>query len=299
MLAIVIPYYKLTFFEATLQSLASQTDKRFKVYVGDDASPEDPSVLLETYRGKFDFVYNRFDNNIGGVSLVKQWERCIAMTGDEEWIMILGDDDYLDKLVVASLYKNFYIFNTKTNVVRFASKIVLEEANTISDTYSHPIWEAATDSFFRKFGDFTRSSLSEYLFKRDSYNKYKFNDFPLAWYADDMAWLEFSDNNLIFSINEAIVFFRFSNSNISGKQDNLADKEYSKFLFYKKLVEDKLSHFNTTQKETLLLEFGIVAREQNQLHLKNSFYIAFQLAKNRSFYALAKFIRRAFKVKFK
>lgn len=38
MLAIIIPYYKFTFFEATLQSLANQTDQRFKVYIGDDAS---------------------------------------------------------------------------------------------------------------------------------------------------------------------------------------------------------------------------------------------------------------------
>jgi hypothetical protein len=35
MLAIVIPYYKRTFFEETLQSLANQTDKRFQVFIGD------------------------------------------------------------------------------------------------------------------------------------------------------------------------------------------------------------------------------------------------------------------------
>jgi glycosyltransferase involved in cell wall biosynthesis len=71
MLAIIIPYYKLTFFEATLQSLAHQIDKRFKVYIGDDASPEDPSELLEKYQGKFDFVYHRFDSNLGGISLTQ------------------------------------------------------------------------------------------------------------------------------------------------------------------------------------------------------------------------------------
>ncbi len=53
MLAIVIPYYKLTFLEATLLSLANQTDQRFKVYIGDDASPEDCTPLLEKYRGQF------------------------------------------------------------------------------------------------------------------------------------------------------------------------------------------------------------------------------------------------------
>ena len=35
MLAIVIPYYKYTFFEETLISLSNQTDKRFKIYIGD------------------------------------------------------------------------------------------------------------------------------------------------------------------------------------------------------------------------------------------------------------------------
>ena len=46
MLAIIIPFYKLTFFEENLHSLAIQTDKRFKVYIGDDSSPYDCSILL-------------------------------------------------------------------------------------------------------------------------------------------------------------------------------------------------------------------------------------------------------------
>ena len=46
MLAIIIPYYKIVFFEETLKSLSEQTDKRFKVYIGDDASPENPANLI-------------------------------------------------------------------------------------------------------------------------------------------------------------------------------------------------------------------------------------------------------------
>lgn len=53
MLAIIIPYYKLIFFEATLQSLVNQTDQRFRVYIGDDASPEDCTFLLGKYKGQF------------------------------------------------------------------------------------------------------------------------------------------------------------------------------------------------------------------------------------------------------
>ena len=59
MLAIVIPYFKLAFFEETLQSLAIQTDKRFKVYIGDDASPENPTSLISRYKGQFEFIYHK------------------------------------------------------------------------------------------------------------------------------------------------------------------------------------------------------------------------------------------------
>ena len=67
MLAIIIPFYKLTYFEETLQSLANQTDKRFKVYIGDDSSPENPLDLLGKFKEKFDFVYYKFDKNVGGI----------------------------------------------------------------------------------------------------------------------------------------------------------------------------------------------------------------------------------------
>ena len=68
MLAIVIPYYKIQFFEETLRSLANQTDKRFMVYIGDDASPDDPLELLQRFSGQFPFEYHRFETNTGAVS---------------------------------------------------------------------------------------------------------------------------------------------------------------------------------------------------------------------------------------
>src|SRR5215217_7374333 len=151
MLAIIIPYYKLTFFEATLQSLADQSDQRFKVYIGDDASPENPISLLEKYKDKFDFLYHRFQENLGTTSLTKQWERCIELSNNEEWIMILGDDDYMDKNVVATLYENLEtISQLQIKVVRFATR-VHEADGSYSKIYNHPKLENATDFLYRRF----------------------------------------------------------------------------------------------------------------------------------------------------
>lgn len=268
MLAIVIPYYKLTFFEETLQSLAIQTDKRFKVYIGDDASLENPSDLLKKYQGKIDFVYHRFDNNIGSVSLVKQWERCIAMTRNEGWIMILGDDDVLDDTVVASWHENYDEFKNKACVIRFASKIMNEVLGIISDVFLHPKYENAEDSWFRKSKGKTRSSLSEYVFSKDSYLLYGFKNYPLAWHSDDRAWLDFANDKPIYTINESNVFIRESNSSISGKQDNKDQKYIASLQFLKDIIFEKMQIFNKKQRLELLLNYEVKIKWKRKLTFK-------------------------------
>ena len=200
MLAIIIPFYKLTFFEATLQSLAHQSDKRFKVYIGDDASPEDCTTLLQKFEGQFDFIYHRFETNLGGSSLTQQWERCIVLSEDEEWLMILGDDDVLDDNCVASFYANeVEIKENKSNVIRYACKVINAPGNVFLGPYFHPKLELASDFYCRKVKNLTRSSLSEYIFKKEVFNQYKFVNYPLAWHSDDKAWLDFSENKPIYT----------------------------------------------------------------------------------------------------
>lgn len=291
MLAIIIPFYKLSFFEDTLQSLANQTSKCFKVYIGDDASPENPSVLLEEYQGKFDFVYHRFDENLGGKSLPQQWKRCIALSANEEWIMVLGDDDVLSETVVESFYNNQSVFTGKSNVIRFASKKLFGKDIVDSSVFLHPEWESATAAFYRKFAKTTRSTLSEYIFSRASYLKFGFYDYPLAWNSDDRAWLEFSDCKPIFTINESIVYFRLSDLNISGRQDNLLLKNKSEIEFYKFIVVSKLKEFNKEQQLRLLRRYQAELRTTRSLKISEFFFLLFLYLK----YANADWVRQFFK----
>lgn len=245
-LAIVIPFYKLTFFEETLGALANQTDKRFKVYIGDDASPEDCSLLLEKYKGKFDFKYHRFETNLGGKSLTKQWERCIELTDNEEWFIILGDDDYLGEDVVAKFYKAISTFGDKSNVIRNTSLLVNEFNEPISEVYHHPIYEDAIASYCRKLNNETRSSLSEHIFRMDSYKKYKFKDYKMAWSSDDRAIIDFADNKPIFS-TDAVVYVRMSEINISGGKDNIQEKICGRLEGTKDLIFDYQSKMSKAQ----------------------------------------------------
>jgi len=301
-LAIVIPYYNFKYFNNTLDSLAKQTDKRFNVYIGDDASSVNPLTLLNTYQDKFNFIYKRFSTNLGGTSLVKQWERCIALSDNEEWLMILGDDDVLDVNCVASFYKSLEkIKEYNCNVVRFASRYVDKDGISLANykDYLHPKIELATNSYYQHFLGESRSSLSEYLFKRECYQKYQFYDFPLAWHSDDKAWLDYTQCGELYTINEAVVNVRLSNDNISGRSDNLALKNKARYLFFEDVVFNKLLHFKRYQKITLLLEFGILIKKQHKINLKNTLYVIFQFIKIGAFYSLLKFLRRMFIAKFK
>jgi hypothetical protein len=273
MLAIIIPFFKLTFFEATLQSLSNQTDKRFKVYIGDDNSPENPINLLEKYSDKFNFVYHKFKENVGSLSLVKQWDRCIALAAEEEWIMILGDDDIIDTSLVFNFHKNYNLFNGKSNLVRFASKLFFEDLNTETAVYKHPVWETATESFYRKFKKNSRSSLSEHIFSKIIYLKYRFYDFPLAWNSDDKAWLDFSDNKPIFTINESVVSVRMSSLNISGRNDNNILKNSSQIEFYKFLIKFRIKSFDKNQKLEIIRSFVLELKKFKKLSLNDFIFI--------------------------
>ncbi len=253
MLAIVITYYKLTFFEATLQSLVNQTNKKFKVYIGNDASPENPSVLLKKYKPQLDFNYQQFDNNLGSISLVKQWERCMNFIGDEQWVIILGDDDTLSENCVELFYQNLNKAETHNcDVIRFATKVIDEKGEAISNLHIHPEIENSVDFLFRKIKGGTRSSLSEYVFKKNDISNIGFKNFPLGWHSDDLAVLEFSKFKNIYTINSSTVFVRLSTLNISGMSDNLKQKNIATFNYYYYLLNNKEPLFDAKQTEILL-----------------------------------------------
>lgn len=267
MLAIVIPFYKLSYFEETLNSLKEQTCKRFRVYIGNDNSPEDPLPLIDNFRSEIDLSYKKFLNNLGGNSLTKQWDRCIDLIEDEEWIMILGDDDFLSDNYVEEFYNSLReIEDLEMNLVRYASQVVWEDTGEKSKIFSHPKCEKSTDFFCRKFiSSNTRSSLSEYIFKKETYLKYGFKDLPLGWGADNIAWLEFSEFGNVFSINEALAFIRMSSKNLSrsGFEENLKTK--AKLEYFSYLINHHLDEFKPHQRLAILNKWEILVYKEKKI----------------------------------
>lgn len=241
-LAIVIPYYKINYFEETLKSLANQTDKRFTLYIGNDASPHDPLPLIKTYFKDQNFQYFNYDDNLGGTNLVLQWER-ILNNATEEWFQILGDDDTLAVDFVESFYVHYAAYST-INVVKFKSEI-FDIKNNEKTTFIKTTKSGNYDAFefmIQRFSGSVNSSLSEHIFRRSSYEAIGFIHYPLAWASDDMLFLQMTDLNSYYYNSEGLVTIKVFEESISGSANNIALKQQATIQFFRdlsKLVSTK------------------------------------------------------------
>lgn len=219
-LSIIIPAYKNIFLFRALDSLAQQTDQDFKVYVGDDASPYDIKTVVEQFSTKLDIVYHRFEENLGGSSLIQQWERCIKLS-KEDWIWLFSDDDVVSRDAVEVFKKSL---NKKDLLYKFNTKIIDEYDQLFAPTKKFDFLNKIEESIFshkyisnRLACNGFRSYAVEYVFHRSLFEKFGFVEFPLAWCSDDATWLLYSLNNKSrIRVLDSYVFWRYSGINISS-----------------------------------------------------------------------------------
>ena len=269
MLAIIIPYFKLTFFKATLQSLAAQTCQDFKVYIGDDASPENPTDLLEPFQGQFEFVYHRFETNLGGVSLTQQWERCIALSDNEEWLMILGDDDVLGENVVEAFYSLINEKSLEIDLIRCKLEVIKNDS-LIENIFDYQLHENSNRFLERILSLVETITASEFIFSRYIYiKKGGFVDYPLAWFSDYATWLKFSESTGVCNLINAKVFWRLSTLNISGTNNDICSsrkKVQSLFMFINFVKSfDKITNFEIIIIKIQIFTSILLSRFKNNL----------------------------------
>lgn len=251
-LAIVIPFYKIDFFEETLKSIASQTNQNFTLYIGNDASANDPLPTIQKYLKTERYHYYNYTNNLGGENLALQWERILENV-TEEWFQILGDDDMISANFVEEFYINMtFADHLSSNVIKFSQCFINESGEktnnyTLFDKTISPedVWRSK--HFFQN-----RSSLSEHIFRTSAFRRHLFRKFPLAWYSDDIAVLEFSERKEIIFIKNAKVYIRMSSVNISSKTDNAKEKEKAKIQYLELILSRYLFLFT---KDQLIKEF--------------------------------------------
>ena len=228
-LAIVIPAFKIMYFEKCLESIANQTIKNFTLYIGNDGSHNDFESLIEKYSNKINIVYHRFKENLGGKDLVSHWERCIDLVDGENWIWLFSDDDFMDHTCVENFFRlidrdpgyDLFHFNVKK----------VDEFNHITVTQFSPFPEllSVEDFLLGNFKMGYYSTAIEYIFRKSHfYNQGRVQNFDLAWCADTATWIKLGRRNGIRTIESSNVYWRESKLNISSS----SEKEILKRKFY-------------------------------------------------------------------
>lgn len=220
-LAIVIPAYKATFLAAALDSIAAQTCQDFTLYIGDDCSPNKLEEIVEKYRDKINLVYKRFDTNLGGMDLVAQWERCIDLSHEEEWIWLFSDDDIMQKNCVEEFYKTIRE-NPEAGLLHFNINRLDDATKEVASLPVFPKYCSTKMYLDEKLKGHLISFVVEFVVRRDVFFKCgRFQNFDMAWGSDFVSWVKFSDAaDGIITCDNAKILWRKSNENISPDKSN-------------------------------------------------------------------------------
>ena len=278
-LAIVIPAYKVDFLEATLESIANQSRKEFVLYVGDDCSPYDVSSLVDKYSHKFNVVYHRFEDNLGGKDLVAQWERCIALTQGEKWIWLFSDDDIMSPDCVERFYNEVSGNRESYDVYHFNVNVIDSFGHEVRKTKRFPEIIKSEELYRQKESARIDSFVVEYIFSRKAFSSIGgFVKFDMAWGSDTATWVMLGGGKGIKTISNATVGWRQSGCNITPDVSNdmvqrklLLEIDYLKWAA-SYFSSDSISSYNKYLLFRKVFHYsGILTDPQMQLSLRHAY----------------------------
>lgn len=232
-LAIVIPAYKSDFFDKALNSLNKQTNKNFNLYIGDDNSPENIYEISKKYENSLNIKYHRFENNLGGKDLVGQWNRCVTLINDEEWIWLFSDDDIVEDNCVQVFYDTLDKTNRHYDVYRFDTVVIDKDDNITTISPESPYLENFDSLCLNILLGKRGNSMPDHIFKRTKYIEIGgFVNFAYGQSADWATSITFANPNGLITMPFAKVRWRYSGVNLSSIAYKKNNKMIGGFLSF-------------------------------------------------------------------
>lgn len=248
-LAVVIPFYKLTFFADLLSALAAQTDQDFVVYVGNDASVSEAEDICAQFRDRLDIRYHMFMDRLGDRDLAGQWNRCIERVEQADWIWVIPDDDLPSPDCVLEIRQAVRkADNVAADVVHIPCTVVNADGDVLAERWDWPEIMPAGTFFLRQ----TRESmltltLANIVYRADRLHaEGGFISFPKAWGSDHATMLAVAGEHPVVTVPRALLKFRMSSENISAQSSDYFEKLGARLLFAQWLSEQSQRWYGTT-----------------------------------------------------
>lgn len=212
--SIIIPMYNCEItIERCLDSILSQTYKKYEVILVDDGSSDRTSKICEKYTRKYEnFLY--FYQKNSGPSLArlngvhKAKNECITFVDADDYI----DSDYLKKLVTG--FKEGYINGTNYRII--------DDSNSNKEIFkrkSEDIDSAIPDIFNKKIGGYSWG----YLFEKSKIIDDYF-DLKVKFMEDTLFLLNYSVNFKGFNFIDGVYYnYVYNKDSLSKNPDRIVE----------------------------------------------------------------------------
>ena len=231
-LTVVIPYYKRRFLRAMLESLVGQSDQRFQVFIGDDASLEDPAELIRPYQSRLNLTYHRFAENQGGRSVVAQWNRCIRAT-QSDWVWLFSDDDTASADCVTGFHEMLASPAPASDVYRFQTSVIDEGGRLLRASPENPPLESAADLALCRMLAHREFFVQNHIFSRASFDRCGgMVDLPCGLFSEDASYAVMGKATGIVTLPRGRVYWRQSDGTLNAQRPELVDQKLAAFTQY-------------------------------------------------------------------
>ncbi|MBR5699951.1 MAG: glycosyltransferase family 2 protein [Bacteroidales bacterium] len=172
-IAIILLAYRGAHLHRALSSLRLQKYRDFRVYVCDDASPDNIAGTVSEFEDTLDMIYTRFEENYGIARQSAHLERCLALTRDEPLVCFFSDDnefspDALRRIARAARRKeDVSVFHLNTDWI--------DEASTVTGKGRRYWPKLSPERLFRQiFVSESPAPLSSFFFRREALERAMF-----------------------------------------------------------------------------------------------------------------------------
>lgn len=259
LVSFVLPAYKARFLSQAIDSILNQSYPNFELVIVDDASPENLREIVASYDDAR-IKYHRNVENIGGRSLVEQWNFSIGYAKGE-YIVLAADDDIYDVkfleqcLTLANKYP-------EVELIRSGVEQIDEQNRLIGIDGILPEHCSKYQFLYYWVKGTAFTCIGNYMFKTSALVQKKFVDFPFAFCSDVASTIMMAEKG-VANTADMLFQFRISSIHLSSNKNHLKSKLKATTMFYSWLM-----NLGYTVPENKLDEFCFKHTQRNLLYIK-------------------------------
>lgn len=239
LVSIGIPAYKATYLYEAIESALSQDYKNIELIIVDDCSPFHLDIIVNQFNDSR-IRYYKNKENLGKVSIVHNWNKCLSLARGEYFVLLCDDDLLLPNFVsellkLTNKYPNCNVFH--------ARKINLHKDLSQTESPTWPQYENATNFLRNRLAKKRHHTITEFLYRTAAIQDKKYIVFPKGFYSDNASIINFSQNGGIASSKKCLAIFRYSEEHITtnSSTENCIGKTKDAIAYWKWIHQFKIA----------------------------------------------------------